>query len=219
MKPVIPRNGSRRLVSLLLAVITLVPLSLVQGQQSGYPLSQEPASIQLCMTCHGSYGQGSPVVGGPNLTAMEPWYLKRQLESFKAGYRGAEVDYIFAYEMRETVQGLSDTQIAELLSLVSSWPEKKTEETISGDVEHAQAVYQLCAACHGATAQGNELLGAPDLNIRNDWYLLKQLKLFKSGYRGSHPDDTYGNQMRVMVNGLAVEQDMLDLIAYINSLD
>lgn len=66
---------------------------------------------------------------------------------------------------------------------------------------------------------GNELLAAPALADQNDWYLLSQLKLFKSGYRGSHPEDVYGLRMQVVLPVLNSEQDMIDVLAYINSID
>jgi len=114
---------------------------------------------------------------------------------------------------------LSDADIAELVALISAWPVHSPAETVIGDTGHGQALYQPCAACHGVVAEGNELLGAPGLNVRDDWYLLKQLKLFKSGYRGTHPEDSNGARMRLMIEGLATDKDMIDVVAYINSLD
>lgn len=95
------------------------PLALAQGES--YPPSDAPLNTQLCMTCHGSYGQGSPVVGGPNLTGMEPWYLKRQLENFRAQVRGAEHDYVQGSEMRATAMALSDADIVALMESIGSW--------------------------------------------------------------------------------------------------
>ena len=60
---------------------------------------------------------------------------------------------------------------------------------------------------------------APPLASTNDWYLLNQLKKFKNGIRGVHPDDEYGNAMANMVLVLADEQAMRDVIAYIKTLE
>jgi len=219
MKAIRINRAFVRLIPLSLILLQVLLPGLARAQQSGYSAPEGPLSVQVCMTCHGTFGQGSPVVGGPNLTSMEPWYLKHQLESFRTGYRGEELDYIYAYEMRKTAEVLTDDQIAELVAMISAWPATDTPETIIGNTTHGQTLYQPCAGCHGIAAEGNELLGAPGLNVRNDWYLLKQLKLFKSGFRGSHPDDTSGGQMRLMMQGLATDADMVDVIAYINSLD
>jgi len=183
-----------------------------------WPLSEEPLGVQLCMTCHGAFGQGSPVVGGPNLAGMEPWYLRRQLELFRAGGRGYETNYIPAYEMRKTAEVFSDADIAALVDTISAWPAVEVANTLVGDAERGASLYQPCAACHGQQAEGNELLGAPALHNRNDWYLLKQLKLFKSGWRGKHPEDPVGAQMQVQLAALASEADMLDVLSYIGQL-
>ncbi len=61
-------------------------------------------------------------------------------------------------------------------------------------------------------------LNSPQLANLQDWYILRQLKNFKEGVRGSHPKDTYGSQMRPMSMTLIDEQAMKDVAAYINSL-
>jgi len=170
------------------------------------------------MTCHGAWGQGSPVVGGTNLAGMEPWYLQRQLELFRAGGRGYEKEYIPAYEMRKTAEALDDADIAALVATIGKWESVEVAATLEGDAARGATLYQACAACHGANAEGNEILGAPALHNRNDWYLLNQLKLYKSGWRGTHSADGPGQQMRAMMGTLATDADMLDVLAHINEL-
>ncbi len=190
------------------------------AQQSGMPIpGQEPVLTSICMTCHGAYGQGNPVVGGPRLAGMQAWYLKNQLESFRNGWRGMEKDYLPAYEMRETASALTETDINQLMVMLEAWDAEPAPDTITGDVSKGAELYQQCVACHGADAMGNELLAAPALAGQNDWYLLSQLKLFKSGYRGSHPEDIFGLRMQVVLPLLNNEQDMQDVLAYINSID
>jgi cytochrome c oxidase subunit 2 len=203
--------------SVLAAALIATPLAM--AQEKSYTPSDAPLGTQLCMTCHGSYGHGSPVVGGPNLTGIEPWYLKRQLENFRAQVRGAEHDYIQGSEMRATAMALSDADIDQVVKFIGAWPQERAAPTLSGDAKHGETLYQTCAACHGTKAEGNESLGAPKLTLRNDWYLLAQLKLFKSGYRGANAEDSYGTQMRATVATLTSDADMLDVIAYINSLN
>jgi len=88
-----------------------------------------------------------------------------------------------------------------------------------GDVASGQAKYAVCLACHGPDGRGNEALHAPPLADRADWYMLAQLRKFKSGMRGAHPQDTYGAQMRAMAMTLADEQAMHDVVAYIKTLE
>lgn len=217
------RNTVRH--SRLLPALALVVLA---GVLSGPAMAQyETVSVaiegmpglRICMTCHGAYGQGNPAVGGPKLSGMEPWYLRRQLNNFRAQIRGLQKDYIPGYEMRDAVSHLSDKDIDSIVMEVSTWQEAPVHSTVAGDPARGQQLYATCAACHGAGAEGNEALSAPALAGRSDWYLLNQLKLFKSGYRGSHPEDTAGAQMRQMLQGLETETDMQDVVSYIGTLN
>jgi cytochrome c oxidase subunit 2 len=49
--------------------------------------------------------------------------------------------------------------------------------------------------------------------------MTRQLKNFKAGIRGAHPDDTFGAQMRPMAMVLTDDQAIADVVAYITSLD
>ena len=53
----------------------------------------------------------------------------------------------------------------------------------------------------------------------SDWYLLRQLQNFKSGVRGAHSRDRYGEQMGFMARNLKDDQAMQDLVAYMNTLE
>ena len=97
--------------------------------------------------------------------------------------------------------------------------EVSTPAKIEGDAAKGQGLYAACAACHGASGEGNEALAAPGLAGRNDWYLFRQIKLFQSGYRGQHPDDTAGQLMRPSALALQSDDDINDVLAYINTLD
>jgi cytochrome c oxidase subunit 2 len=65
---------------------------------------------------------------------------------------------------------------------------------------------------------GNDLLGAPALTGVSDWYLLSAYQGFLDGLRGQHPDDTYGAQMARLAPALPDRDDLLDVIAFINTL-
>lgn len=89
----------------------------------------------------------------------------------------------------------------------------------AGDLERGQILYATCGACHGLKAEGMSALNTPALNGLEPWYLVRQLKNFKSGIRGSNPKDTYGMQMAPMAQTLPDEQAMEDVAAYIQTLD
>jgi len=96
-------------------------------------------------------------------------------------------------------------------------PEIPAEATISGDLKQGARLYSVCSNCHGADGQGIRM-NAPRLAGMSDWYLLRELKDFKSGVRGSHPADLHGKQMAFMARMLQDEQAMQNVLAYINSL-
>jgi len=89
----------------------------------------------------------------------------------------------------------------------------------TGDLARGKSLYATCGACHGQKAEGMLALNAPALNGLESWYIVRQLKNFKQGIRGSNPKDTYGMQMAPMAQTLPDEQAMEDVAAYIQTLD
>ena len=61
----------------------------------------------------------------------------------------------------------------------------------AGDIEKGKTLYNICTACHGPNAEGNSALNAPANAGQDPWYLTRQLKNFRAGIRGAHPDDTF----------------------------
>ena len=88
----------------------------------------------------------------------------------------------------------------------------------AGDVAAGQAAYVVCAACHGAQAEGNVALNAPKLTGQSAWYLRRQIAAYKQGLRGTHEDDEFGRQMAPMVATLFDQTAVENVIAYIHSL-
>ena len=151
------------------------------------------------------------------MAGMEGWYLRRQLENFRAGIRGVHPMDRAGIAMRP-MANLTDESMTDIVKWVGGWEDTPAEATIEGDVDAGQALYGTCATCHGIDAKGNASLGAPALAGQNDWYLITQLKNFVAGYRGRHEDDLYGQQMSAMVGTLTDEAAIRDVVAYINSL-
>jgi cytochrome c oxidase subunit II len=87
-----------------------------------------------------------------------------------------------------------------------------------GDAVAGQALYGVCAACHGTNGEGNVALNSPKLSGQADWYIRRQLGNFKEGIRGAHEDDEYGRQMAPMAAVLADESAIRNVSAYIKSL-
>ena len=87
----------------------------------------------------------------------------------------------------------------------------------AGDATTGQAQYAVCSACHGAQGEGNPAMHAPKLAGQEGWYVKKQLRNFQLGIRGSHADDTYGQQMAPMAAMLPDEVAMNNVIAYMDT--
>ena len=173
---------------------------------------------RYCTTCHGVEGIGNIAVEAPRLAGMEAWYLKRQLENFRAGFRGTHSEDTQGIAMQPMAAKLTDESIADIVAWIGDWEYVPAEATVDGNVNQGRTAFQSCAACHGANAEGNEALGAPALAGQNDWYMIAQLRNFRAGYRGAHQEDTYGSQMLTMSKTLRDDQAIINVVSYINTL-
>lgn len=212
-----------RLLRGLLLLMALATSSLFAPafaqQYAAIDTSVQPLSNKICATCHGAYGQGNAVVGAPSLAGLESWYLKEQLIKFRDSIRGEQKDYIPAHEMRAAVAELSEAEMDEVVAYIETWDVTPGATTVIGDTVRGAGLYANCSACHGLSATGNRALSAPALVNRDDWYLRRQLKLFQSGYRGQHPEDIAGAQMRSAAQLLKSDEDINDVLAHIGTLN
>lgn len=177
------------------------------------------ALYATCASCHGARGEGRPEYEAPAIAGLDEWYVRAQLEKFRSGARGAHADDVQGLRMRPMARQLDGHEDVEILAAyVASLPPANPPSTLGGNAEAGRAAYATCAECHGEDARGNAERGAPPLHRASDWYLLAQLKKFKDGVRGTNPADETGAQMRPMALGLADEQAMRDVIAYIATL-
>jgi cytochrome c oxidase subunit 2 len=177
-----------------------------------------PAKFVYCTVCHGVDLKGNRNIEAPRLSGMETWYVQRQLEAFTSGWRGVHDVDLAGIEMRPMAQALSLADIADAARYANAVHSPLPETVIDGDAGRGESLFQSCAACHGPAAGGNETLGAPALTTQNDWYLVTQLKNFKGGIRGQNAEDTFGQQMRAAAILLPNEQAILDVVAYISTL-
>ena len=68
--------------------------------------------------------------------------------------------------------------------------------------------------------EGTTSGGMPAAHVgTDDWYLSEQIRAFRAGERGAHPDDRTGKQMRAMAMVLPNEQAIADVVAFIRSLE
>jgi cytochrome c oxidase subunit 2 len=100
---------------------------------------------------------------------------------------------------------------------VSRMPDFRAPATIEGNVERGKKLYEACAACHGAQADGDERAEGPPLRQLDDRYMVRQLENFATGVRGSAAEDRLGQQMRASVGVLPDASAVRDVIAYIKT--
>jgi len=173
-----------------------------------------------CVICHGPDGQGIPLQLAPALTGLSEKYLVEQLKKYKSGIRGAHPEDKAGLRMLPMSQTLLTEEDMQAVSrYIVSLGSKKVPATLEGgDPVKGQALYATCLACHGPDGKGIEATGAPNLTNQHDWYLLTQMKHFKTKIRGYDPSDVGGMQMYPMMQLLADEQAMKDVLAYIQTL-
>jgi cytochrome c553 len=145
--------------------------------------------------------------------------LEQQLVSFQNGWRGKHADDLPGLRMRPMAVSLNrDGDIESVAQYVASLEAPFPASTLHGSAGAGAAQYeQVCLACHGPDGRGNELLRSPPIVQLHDWYLVQELHNFRTGARGAHPDDTWGQTMRVNAVLLS-DQAMRDVIAYVQTL-
>jgi cytochrome c553/enamine deaminase RidA (YjgF/YER057c/UK114 family) len=214
---------------MLLCVAALPCLPLWAAQSETVPGSEPvaestlplvPPELVSCTTCHGARLQGNRSVNAPRLAGLPAWYLRQQLEAFRAGWRGAHPQDETGAAMRPQAARLDDAALARAVAFAAAVPagEAHTRRPRAGDAARGEAIYRSCAACHGAGGEGSEALLAPPLAGLDGWYLLRQLEHFRAGARGAVAADLAGTRMRVSSTLLEDEQAVQDVVAYIATL-
>ncbi len=175
------------------------------------------AAYAVCAACHGANGMGNKALNAPKIAGQEPWYLERQLKNFKAGVRGAHPKDPYGMQMRPMALTLANDQaISNMVAYLSSMPmSAPAASSVKGDATAGKASYMICQTCHGPKGGGNKALNSPKLTGLQDWYIVRQLKNFKAGIRGTKSGDLFGMQMRPMAMTLANDEAINNVAAYI----
>ena len=186
-----------------------IPGDVAAGQQ-GYA---------VCGACHGAQGEGNPALNAPKLAGQGDWYLKRQLQNFKSGARGAHEKDTFGKMMAPMAATLTDdAAINNVVAYIKTLPDQPATPTVTAHGSGGETSFHTCGGCHGATGQGVQATNAPRLSGMSDWYMVTQLKNFREGVRGAHAKDPYGPQMISMAAILTDDKSINDVVGYINTL-
>ena len=169
---------------------------------------------QSCLICHST----KEMQRGPILDGLDAWYLSQQIKKFRDGLRGTNPQNKAELLMTPIAKTWTDDRKIQLLSqYISELTPQKHIASIKGDKELGKQLYQTCIPCHGEEAQGKRLLSAPSLHHLEGWYIVMQLKAFKTKRRGYHPKDIHGQQM-VQATSHLNGKDFNNLAAYITSI-
>ncbi len=175
--------------------------------------------FQVCVACHGANGEGNQLLNAPANGGQNIWYVMRQLRNFRAGIRGSDPKDLYGIQMRPMAMTLSDDQaVVDVAAYIGTLDVPVPPKTVEGDVEAGKKAFVTCMPCHGENGEGAKSLNAPRLSRQHDWYIVRQLNNFKSGVRGAHAKDIYGQQMRPMAQILATDEQVNDVAAYLNTL-
>jgi cytochrome c553 len=188
---------------------------------NAHPTITGKEMFRACNSCHGEHGEGNPAIQAPAIAGLPDWYVEAQVTKFRSGLRGAHPDDYEGLRMRPmSRQMMNPEEIKAVTRYVASLPVQKSKKMLEGgDATAGAASYATCIACHGVKGEGNVATKGPPLAQMQDWYMLAQLKKFKSGIRGANPNDTTGSTMRAMSAVMLDEQMMKNVIAHIGTLN
>jgi cytochrome c553 len=199
-------------------LFTRIPLVLllVSGIAGAAPA---PAVVSTCIACHGAKGEGNPALNAPALAGQHAAYLERQLRNFRAGIRGAAAGDTLGTQMRGSAAVLkNDAEVTAAAKYFASLPPTAPRTPGKGDLRNGNNYYQgKCGACHGGKAEGNPSLSSPRLAGLDAAYLKRQYQNFQKGLRGTHAEDKFGNQMKLMSTSLPTAKDLDDVVAFIHA--
>ena len=95
----------------------------------------------------------------------------------------------------------------------------QTEWENPNEVVTGEELFVVCTFCHGDSAQGNPRRDGPALAGLEPWYLELQMKNFKDGIRGNHPEDISGQVMRNASGMMRNDFTIASLAEYISNLE
>ena len=176
------------------------------------------ALYATCGACHGAQGEGNQALNAPKLSGQGDWYVKRQLQLFKQKARGVHDKDTHGKVMAPMAAVLADdAAIDNVAAYIATLPDKPAPTTVAGNASAGAPRYGNCGACHGRDGGGIRAMNAPRLKGMSDWYLVTQLRNFRDGVRGGHPEDLHGAQMALMAAILRDDQSIADVVAHIRT--
>ncbi len=175
----LPVRGSRVLALVLLAVGAGPAMADDPGV--AIALQRGESLYATCSACHGASGMGQPEGPAPVLAAQHETVLLRQLTDYRDGVRW---DPRMEHVARLRIVARPD-DLAALSSFISRLDPSRPAAMGPGEgvAAGARAFVMGCAACHGATGQGDAARGVPRLAGQHHGYLRRQVQDAVEGRR------------------------------------
>ncbi|MCY3820972.1 MAG: cytochrome c oxidase subunit II [Gammaproteobacteria bacterium] len=190
----------------------------ISARPEGDPVAGQIA-YAVCAACHGPAGEGMLAFNAPKLSGQDPWYLRHQILAYRQGLRGVHEQDTYGKEMAPMVLPLiDDAAVENVIAYIGTLPDDPAPQTVEGDIHRGASLYGGCTVCHGSEGGGSYGTFAPRVAGMTDWYLVRQLRNFREGIRGSHRMDNLGKQMGLMSRQLGDDEAINDVVAYINTM-
>lgn len=197
-------------------------LALLAATWVSAPQAAEPGATLYtgCLGCHGAQGEGNAALQAPAIGGLPAWYVTRELNNFLLEHRGSREADSSGNQMRQmaTATLKQAEQVDAVAAHIATLRPRAERRTLGGNVVRGRQLYEPCQVCHGPQGGGKARAGAPPLNGLQDWYVAKQIRLFKGNLRGYHAADPQGQTMRALMKLLPTEADVDDVASYIGTL-
>lgn len=163
---------------LLLPGVLTIPLV---ARAQAVPLAER---LQLCAGCHNPDGN-SVIPENPNLSALDPDYMVRQLQDFKSGARKSPI-------MSSIIPMVDEKEFPALASFFSKQKPKPGAKVDAKLAALGKEIYDegivgnavpACSGCHNEDGSGTEKY--PRIAGQHSAYVIQQLLSFKSGERAN----------------------------------
>lgn len=172
-----------------------------------------------CAQCHGAKGEGNAQIKSPSIASLPAWYVRGQLENFRADRRGAHPQDAEGQLMRAISKVLDDGQVNAVAEFVSKLPRVMPQPTIKADVAAGRQLYEeRCMECHRFNGEGELVFGSAPLMGLQDWYLASQLRKFRDHVRGAQKEDANGQKMAWASQFIETDDLLQSVVAYLMTL-
>jgi cytochrome c553 len=140
--------------------------------------------LQLCAGCHNPDGN-SVIPENPNLSALDPDYMVRQLQDFKSGARKSPI-------MSSIIPMVDEKEFQMLAEFFSKQKPKSGGKVDAKLAALGKEIYDegivgnavpACSGCHNEDGSGTEKY--PRIAGQHSAYVIQQLLSFKSGERAN----------------------------------